>query len=181
MMTPSDPGAAAATRQVVEWLAELGPRWGLPAAACRIHGWLFLTGRHAGLPEIAEAAEMAAEDAESAMAWLRDHDLAERDGEGRWHTSDDPWELVVKALDRRRERELGPALAVLRASRAQAAADPGVAARIQGLLDLLADIAAIDAQARRFSPRTLRRLIGVGGRAARLVGGALGSRGISRR
>jgi len=42
--------------------------------------------------------------------------------------------------------------------------------QIARLLDLVEDIAAIDAQARRLSPATLRGLLGVGARISRLVG-----------
>jgi hypothetical protein len=78
---------------------------------------------------------------------------------------------VTTALEHRRARELPPALALLRASRAESAGDPVLARQIGKLLDLVEDVAAIDAQARRLSPAMLRSLLGVGGRVARMIGG----------
>ena len=172
----ADSGSQAAIDRLVDWLGQLGGRWGLPPDACRLHGWLYFTARPAPMGEIEAAVGLAPAEAQAALAWLEDHRLVERDAGGGWTTLDDPWELVMRSLEVRRERELGPALELLRSSRAEAATDRPLAARIDGLLALLDDIAALDAQARRFSPRTLRRLIGAGGFAARLVGGALGQR-----
>jgi hypothetical protein len=49
-----------------------------------------------------------------AIAWLVDYRLIEGDREAGWRTGSDPWELVMRALDERRRRELAPALTVLR-------------------------------------------------------------------
>ena len=167
-------GEAAAMERLLTWLGELGARWGLPADACRVHGWLYLSARAATEAEIAAATEVAPADTRSALDWLADHGLADTDQEGRWRTGDDPWELVMRSLERRRDRELGPALEILQASRRDARANPKLAERIDRLLALAADIAAIDAQARRLSSKSLRRLIGAGGRAARLIDQLLG-------
>ena len=162
-------GAVRAKEIVVEWLGEVGARWGLPPEACRVHGWLYLSGAHATDTEIAEAVGLSLAEAQAALAWLADHRLADTGPGNAWQTGDDPWELVVRALDRRRDQELPHALEVLRTTRRQAASSPRLARRIDGLLALVGDLAAIDAQARRFSPRSLRRLIRAGGSLARLV------------
>ena len=164
---------AATVERLIDWLGELGPRWGLPAEACRVHGWLYLTSRRAALPEIASAVRLSSEATVKALDWLGEYHLVESDPDGRWRTEGDPWELVVRVLERRRDRELGPALELLRSSRAEAN-DPQVSERIGSLLALAEDVASIDAQAQRFSPRTLRLLLGAGGRVARFVDSALG-------
>jgi DNA-binding transcriptional regulator GbsR (MarR family) len=161
--------------RVLVWLGELGARWGLPADACRIHGWLYLTGRAATAAELAAAGQLPLSDTQSALAWLADHGIAAVDEAGRWVTDDDPWELVMRALERRRDRELGPALELLRASRREAASNPQLADRIGRLLALATDVEAIDSQVRRLSTRSLRRLMSAGGRAARLLGSVAGS------
>ena len=81
----------------------------------------------------------------------------------------------MRALERRREEELGPALALLRDARRETA-DPLLGSRIDRLAALLEDVAAIDAQARRLSSSTLRRLIGAGGVAARTAERLFGAR-----
>lgn len=160
--------------RLVAWLGELGPRWGLPADACRLHGWLYLSGRVASAGELETAVGLTPGEAGAALAWLEARRLVERDAGGRWRTLDDPWELVMRSLETRRDEELGPARALLRSASIAAAADRPLAARIERLTRLLDDAAAIDAQARRLSPATLRRLIGAGGRAARFLDSAFG-------
>lgn len=165
-------GSAAAVERLLDWLAEVGPRWGVPGEACRAHGFLYLRGRSAGRDEIAAGSGLGPGEVEAALDWLDRHRLASADAAGRWSTGSDPWEIVMAALAVRRDQELGPARAVLDRSRADAAADAELAHRIDRLRGLVDDIAAIDAQAQRLSPATLRRLLGAGGTAARLLGRA---------
>ena len=171
-MEGGDPASEAARARLIAWLGELGPRWGLPADACRIHGHLYLTA--AAASEVDLAAKLGMNEAEvgEALTWLASRDLAQRDGASLWRTGADPWELVTTSLEHRRVQELRPALELLRTSRLDAARDPILARQIARLLQLVDDIAAIDAQARRLSPATLRTLLGAGGRVARLFGGA---------
>jgi hypothetical protein len=170
-------GPAEAVERLLDWLAEVGPRWGVPAEACRAHGFLYLGGRSGDRDEIALGAGLAPDETDSAIAWLEQHSLVSTDPAGRWSTGADPWEIVMAALAVRREHELGPARSVLERSQSEAAADPALARRIGRLRELVDDIAAIDAQAQRLSPATLRRLLGAGGTAARLFGRAFGPGG----
>jgi len=167
-------GSAAATERLLDWLADTGPRWGVPAEACRAHGWLYLGARAEDAAAISAATGLTGEQTRSALSWLEDHRLVARDRSGRWSTGSDPWEIVVASLAARREREIGPAREVLERSRRDAAGDPQLAGRIDGLRRLLEDVAAIDAQAQRLSPAALRRLVGAGGAAARFFDRALG-------
>jgi DNA-binding transcriptional regulator GbsR (MarR family) len=160
-----------ARTRLIEWLADVGPRWGVPADACRVHGHLYLTATPASADELARSVGLGEEAVGEALAWLAGHDLVEKVQPSRWRTGLDPWELVTSSLEQRRARELGPALEVLRTSRRQAAGDPLLERQIGRLLDLVEDIAAIDRQARRLSPATLRTLLGVGGRISRFMGG----------
>lgn len=156
----------------MEWLAEVGARWGLPPDACRVHGLLYLIA--GPLSTDAIAAELALTPAvmDEALAWLAAEELVAGNREG-WTTEADPWLLMLQTLEKRRQRELAPALAVLGPSRRfDGAEDPLVARQAKRLLELVEDLAAIDAGTKRLSPRTLRRAIGIGGRAARFFGRA---------
>jgi len=161
---------------VVEWLGQLGPRWGLPAQACRVHALLYLLARP--VPAEALAARLALDPAtaDAALRWLADEGLAQGTPAG-WVTETDPWALMTHALEQRRARELAPAREMLDAWRsASAGEDPLVAAQARRLASMVEDVAAIDAGARRLSPATVRRLVGLGGRASRLVDRALQGR-----
>ncbi len=161
----------AAIRRVVDFLGEVGARWGLPADACRVHGYLYLAARP--MTEAELRAALAVDDAVlvPALAWLVDYRLVERVRGEAWRTGTDPWDLVMRALDGRRRREIVPALTLLRESH-DAALTEGTrtaAAQIGKLLSLAEDVAAIEMQARRLSWRTLRRMVGLGGAAARFM------------
>jgi DNA-binding transcriptional regulator GbsR (MarR family) len=172
--------ASPAMRRLIDFLGELGPRWGLPAGACRVHGYLYLVARPATDADLAAAVDLADGGLADALKWLADYGLIERTPSGGWRTESDPWELMMRALEERRRREIAPALELLRdcqrAALAEAGRDRAVALQIGKLLALAEDLAAIDMQARRLSPRALRQMIGIGGRAARFIDRTLGRR-----
>jgi DNA-binding transcriptional regulator GbsR (MarR family) len=166
------PGAIA----IIDWLGELGPRWGLPGEACRVHGLLFLTARSLSAGEIAGALRMSEPVVEDAIAWLSENRLIAQDATG-WSTPADPWMLVTQALEARRAAEMGTARAVREAWEGdRQGEDPVVTRQARRLFDLVEDVASIDASARRLSPEAMRALIGFGGRAARFADRAFGSR-----
>ncbi len=160
----------------MEWLADVGARWGLPPDACRVHGLLYLMAKPLATEAIAAELSLTPAAMDEALTWLGAEELVTGNREG-WTTEADPWLLMLQTLEKRRQRELAPALAVLGPSRRfDGAEDPLVARQAKRLLELVEDLAAIEAGTKRLSPRTLRRVIGIGGRAARLFGGA-GNRG----
>jgi DNA-binding transcriptional regulator GbsR (MarR family) len=169
-----------AMHRLIGFLGELGPRWGLPAEPCRVHGYLYLRGRPATDDELRAALNIDAAALKDAIAWLKDYRLIEIGQGDAWRTGYDPWELMMRVLDERRRREAGPALATLRECRRLALEergnDPVLRTQIDKLLTLAEDLAAIDAQARRLSPTTLRQVVGIGGRAARFLDRTFGRR-----
>jgi DNA-binding transcriptional regulator GbsR (MarR family) len=169
-------------RRVIDFLGELGQRWGLPAEPCRVHGYLYLVARPVTDSELGDALGLNTMSLRDALAWLADYRLIERSEASSWRTDGDPWDLMLRALEERRRREVEPALTVLRECRQAALAENGrdrvVGLQIGKLLALAEDLAAIDTQARRFSPRTLRQLVGFGGRAARLLDRTFGRKGV---
>jgi len=167
--------------RLIDFLGELGPRWGLPAEPCRVHGYLYLRARPATQDELCAALGLDSAAVENAVAWLSDYHLIDRALGGAWRTKSDPWELMISALDERRRREAGPALNVLRECRRMAATerktDPLLYTQISKLLVLAEDLVAIDAQARRLSSGALRQIVGIGGRAARFIDRTFGRSG----
>lgn len=154
---------------MVDYVGALGSRWGLSEQGCRVHTYLYLCGKPTTAPQVAAALSMSADDVAEALAFLRDYAVADEDEGGRWSTGDDPWEMLMTGLSRRRERELGPALTTLQACYDDAAVqDRALASRIGKVLTLAQDLAAIDAQASRISPRLIRSALSFSGRAARL-------------
>jgi DNA-binding transcriptional regulator GbsR (MarR family) len=163
----------SALERAIKYLAELGPRWGLPAEACRVHGYLYLVARPVAETELCETLEISATALAPALAWLADFRLIERVRRDAWRTGTDPWDLMMRALQERQRREVGPALDLLRDCRRAALAEgrPSrtVAGQIGKLLRLVEDIAAINRQAERLPPAAVRQMVGLGGMAARLL------------
>jgi hypothetical protein len=116
---------------------------------------------------------------DEALAWLAEEGLAANSQTG-WTTETDPWTLVMQALERRRSQELAPARAALSTWRQPKEGEDALVVRqAQRLLDLVEDLAAIDAGTRRLPPAALRRLVGMGGRAARMADRVFGGRSAS--
>jgi hypothetical protein len=127
--------------------------------------------------EIIALLGLGAEEAAQGFDWLEAQGLIEASPAG-WRTGVDPWALMLQALEVRRSRELDEARAVVdRWRRDRGEENPRVSRQADRLFDLVEDIAAIDAGTRGLSPATTRRLIGFGGRAARLFDRTIGARG----
>jgi len=168
---------SSGTIVIIDWLGELGPRWGLPGEACRVHGLLFLLARPVSANDIAAMLSMDEPAVTEALAWLSKDRLVVQSPNG-WSTHADPWMLVTQALEARRGREIETAQAVRDAwDDNRDSEDPVVVRQAQRLFGLVEDISSIEAGARRLSPETMRALIGFGGRAARLADRAFGNRG----
>ncbi|HJQ58955.1 MAG TPA: hypothetical protein VJ890_18770 [Vineibacter sp.] len=167
-------------QRFVDFLGELGPRWGLDAAACRVHAYLYLVGRPAVAADIASALRLDDEAVIAALAYLAQWRMVAEAGPSLWRVGGDPWEMLMAGLEERRREEIEPALSTLRECHASArrehAANPGVSRRIGAVLELAEDLAAIDAQTRRLSPRLLRQMVGLSGRAARFMDRTFGAR-----
>jgi DNA-binding transcriptional regulator GbsR (MarR family) len=169
-----------AMQRFVEFFGALGPRWGLDASACRIHAYLYLIGRQASATEIAEALGLAEAVVAEALAYLAGYRMVQPAAQSLWQTDGDPWDMLLRGFEERRRREIGPALATLRECHRHALADRAndraVGMRIGNLLSLVEDLAVLDAQARRLSPRLLRGILGVSSRATRLLDRAFGGK-----
>ena len=166
--------------RVLDLLGDVGERWGLPAEACRIHGYFYLVARPATAAEVCKALKLEKETFHEALTWLAEYRLIERVGSDKWETDSDPWELMVRVLEERQRREVGPALELLRECHVDALHQSGnqrtMAAQIGRLLRLVEDLAAIGRQAQRLSPATARQMVGLGGFAARILDRTFGRR-----
>jgi DNA-binding transcriptional regulator GbsR (MarR family) len=156
--------------QVIAWLADLGPRWGLPEDSCRVHGHLYLSDRAATATELSDALGLESERIDAALRWLVEAGLAQTTPGGAWRTDPDPWQLLTTALAYRRTQELEPARRLLAAATREVSGDVVLSRQVGRLRDLVEDLAAIDAGAQHLSPATLRRLTGIGARFGRLLG-----------
>ena len=164
-----------AMQRFIGHFGALGPRWGIEADTCRAHALLYLAGAPLALANIARALDLTEVEARATIADLAQWGMARPVADDRWDASGEPWDLLFRALEARRRRELQPALDMLHACDVEAAGDgtpPAIRERLRRIEALVDDIAAIDREAQRVPPRALMRLIGLGGRAARFIGRA---------
>ena len=169
----------------IEHFGEMGPRWGLERETCRAHALLFLAGQPMEVADVAGALNLTKAKAGDAIADLEQWGMARaRRASPRGMRAASRGICCLPALEARRRRELQPALDMLREGCNAAAGDgtpSGVRQRLGRMLALVEDLAAIDVQARRLPSTALIRLVGLGGRAARLLGRTFpSSRGRSR-
>lgn len=163
-----------AMRRFTDYFGELGPRWGIRAETTRAHALLYLAGRPLSRDELAVGLDISKPRAAAALRDLQDWGMAAENSEGGWRAGGEPWDLLFRALEARRRREIAPALEAMRACREEATADPetprAVRRRIEGVLTLVENIAAIDGQARRLPRSLMPRLVRITGTASRMLG-----------
>jgi DNA-binding transcriptional regulator GbsR (MarR family) len=180
-MTQENSFLSPAMEHFVAYFGELGPRWGLQPDTCRIHALLYLTARPMSLDEICIVLSLQTDAGREALDDLLGWRMAHEAEQEKWYGSGEPWDLLFSAIEERRKREIPEAVAMLEKCEKEARADDitpaPVTQRISRLRELVDDIAAIDLQASRFSPRSLARLIGVGGKAARIMNRAFPAKG----
>ncbi|NKB49599.1 MAG: hypothetical protein GKS02_09620 [Alphaproteobacteria bacterium] len=159
--------------QFLDYFGELGPRWGVRTETSKTQALLFLADRPLSRNDIAQALDITKPKATSALKDLDDWEMAHQTDDGRWRTGSEPWDLLFTALETRQQREIAPALDILRQCTAGAKADPttpaSVRRRIGGVLKLVENLAAIDVQSRRLPKSLLPRLVSATGTASRLI------------
>src|ERR1700688_1522763 len=97
----TDVSSSPALERVIAYLAELGPRWGLPADACRVHGYLYLVARPVNKDELCANLKLSETALAHILDWLADFRLIEPVRGGGWRTGSDPWDLMMRALQER--------------------------------------------------------------------------------
>jgi len=161
-----------AQREFSDLIGNLGAAWGLPADACRVHALLYLNSTPTETQAISAALDLSSETVSESLGFLIDYELAWTKDDQSYEAHDDPWEAMLKGLDQRRRRDLPEMKASLSACLGRfQASSKNEALQVRKMMKLVDDLSAIHAQAFRFSPKILRGVVGVSGRAARLFGG----------
>lgn len=165
---------SAPIEKFVDYFGELGPRWGLPETPCRLHALLYASARPVPLSAISGSLDLSTTEAGEAVEFLKSFGLVFGSHERGWETAKDPWEMLLAGLAKRSERDLPEALETLescwREARDDGAVDSTTERQLRKLYEMAEDIAALDFQAQRLSPRALKQLVGVGRTAARMFG-----------
>jgi DNA-binding transcriptional regulator GbsR (MarR family) len=135
----------AIERFVLQW-GDLGGKWGVNRSVAQIHALLYVSERPLTAEEISDRLGLARSNVSNSIKELQAWNLIRRvpiRGDRREHfeAESDPWEMFARIAAGRKEREIDPAIAALRACRAAALGDgkihPVAQARLNALLELV--------------------------------------------
>lgn len=163
---------------ILHW-GEMSSRWGINRSMAQIHALLFLSDEPLCAEEIGDRLALARSNVSTSLRELQvwgvirvTHRLGDR--RDYFQALTDVWQLFLTILEQRKRREIDPTLDMLRrcAAAERATSPDGHAAQRMGdLLDTLETLARGYEQLRRLSPGTQRKVLTMGSRLERLVGG----------
>ena len=81
--------------RLVDFLGELGGRWGNPALPCRVHACLYLVARPVEEAEIRRLLGLDSPALADALNWLKAFGLVDAAPPDRWRTDSDPWTVLM--------------------------------------------------------------------------------------
>jgi DNA-binding transcriptional regulator GbsR (MarR family) len=130
MITESKPLAPALERFVLQW-GDMGSQWGVNRSVAQIQALLYLSERPLTAEEIAATLVMARSNVSNSLRELLGWRLIRRmpvmgDRRDHYQAETDLWEMVTRIAQGRKEREIDPAAAALRACLAEAKGDDRV-------------------------------------------------------
>lgn len=122
----------AVERFILHW-GDMGDQWGVNRSVSQIHGLLYLAEAPMTAEDIAETLGMARSNVSNSIKELLAWNLIRRvpilgDRRDHFEAETDIWEVAARIAAGRKEREIDPAIAALRACVAEAAADPAISA-----------------------------------------------------
>jgi len=135
----------AIERFVLHW-GEMGGNWGVNRSVSQIHALLFLSERAMTAEDIADTLGLARSNVSNSIKELLGWNLIRRvpirgDRRDHFEAETDVWEVFLRVAAGRKEREIDPAVAVLRACSADAERDgavsPTARARLNEMLTFL--------------------------------------------
>jgi DNA-binding transcriptional regulator GbsR (MarR family) len=120
----------AVERFILHW-GDMGGQWGVNRSVAQIHALLYLSERPLTAEEIADTLGMARSNASTSLRELLTWKLIRRvpllgDRRDHYEAETDLWEMVTRIAQGRKEREIDPAAAALRACLAEAERDPRI-------------------------------------------------------
>jgi DNA-binding transcriptional regulator GbsR (MarR family) len=119
--------APTVERFILHW-GDMGGQWGVNRSVAQIHALLYLSERPLTAEEIADSLGMARSNVSNSLKELIVWKLIRRvpmlgDRRDHYEAETDIWQMVTRIAQGRKEREIDPAAAALRACRAEAEGD----------------------------------------------------------
>jgi DNA-binding transcriptional regulator GbsR (MarR family) len=130
MVDESQSLAPAVERFILHW-GDMGSQWGVNRSVAQIQALLYLSDRPLTAEEIADTLRLARSNVSNSLKELMAWKLIRRlpvmgDRRDHYEAETDLWEMVTRIAQGRKEREIDPAAAALRACLAEAEGDARV-------------------------------------------------------
>lgn len=168
---------ASVERFVLHW-GDLGGQWGVNRSVAQIHALLYLSERPLTADEIASTLGIARSNVSTSLRELLGWNLIRRvpimnDRRDHFAAETDLWEMVTRIAAGRKEREIDPAIAALRACVAEANDDPAVRKiaqqRLRAMLEFTETLERWYSQMLQVNRGTLAKLIRLGSRIVKFL------------
>jgi DNA-binding transcriptional regulator GbsR (MarR family) len=166
--------APAVERFVLHW-GDMGSRWGINRSVAQIHALLYLAERPLTAEDIADTLGMARSNVSNSLKELGAWKLIRRapvmgDRRDHYEAETDLWEMVARIAQGRKEREIDPAAAALRACLSEAEGDarvsPVARRRLEEMESFVREIEGWYDQMLSVPPPKLMALMRMGSRVA---------------
>jgi len=167
----------ALERFVLNW-GDMGGQWGVNRSVGQVHALLYLSERPLTAEEIADRLALARSNVSNSLKELLIWNLIRRvpirgDRRDHFEAETDLWEVAARIAAGRKEREIDPAVAALRACVADADRDPTVhpvaAERLRAMLALVGLLEGYYGEMRKVPRPQLAALIRLGARIVRFL------------
>ena len=168
----------AVERFILHW-GDMGGQWGVNRSVAQIHALLYLSERPLTAEDIAEELGMARSNVSNSIKELLGWKLIYRvpvmgDRRDHFEAETDIWQMVTRIAEGRKEREIDPAVAALRACVAEADGDrrvsPTALKRLKQMLDFVETLNRWYEQMLHVPASKIMALIRMGGKVVSLVG-----------
>jgi DNA-binding transcriptional regulator GbsR (MarR family) len=163
---------------ILHW-GDMGNQWGVNRSVAQIHALLYLSERPLTAEEIADTLGMARSNVSNSLRELTSWKLIRRvpvlgDRRDHFEAETDLWEMVTRIAQGRKEREIDPAAAALRACIAAAEGDPRVSStarrRLQEMESFIGTVNRWYDQMLNVPAAKIMALMRMGAKVATLVG-----------
>jgi len=165
---------------ILHW-GEMGTHWGVNRSVAQIHALLYLADRPLHAEEISESLKLARSNVSTALKELQAYGIVRRShvaGDRRDHfvAETDLWEMLMRISAERKRREIDPTIAFLAELKERIDVRGDVPdhlrERISRMHEFISTLTGWYDQVRRLPKPTLVKLMKLGARVARFVGGA---------
>lgn len=139
----TNPLAPSVSQFVLHW-GEMGSQWGVNRSVAQIHALLYLSERPLNAEEISDKLGIARSNTSNSLKELMAWQLIRRvpvlgDRREHFEAEVDLWQMLTAIAKGRKQREVDPAVAALKACRAEAEADPSITPVARGRIEAMHD------------------------------------------